>query len=76
MVDEEPYSSYRMGLERKEAQSGTFAARVVILPLEAKLFMFFTGRSSLPVFMYSKVQRSVFVCVCAQNGRTGKQKLH
>lgn len=33
-------------------------------------------RNSLPVFMYSKVQRNISVCVCAQNGRTSKQELH
>lgn len=60
----------------KEAERGGLAARVVILPLEGKLLMFITGRNSLPLLMYSKVQRNVFVCVCAQNGRTSKQKLH
>lgn len=65
-----------MGTGGKEAERGGFAARVVILPLEGKLFMFITGRNNLPVFMYSKVQRNIFICVCAQNERTSKQKLY
>lgn len=49
----------------KGGRKGCFAARVFILPLEGKLFMFIMGRSSLPVFMYSKVQINVFcMCVC------------
>lgn len=35
----------------KKAERGGFAARVILLPLEGKLFMFITGRNSLPVFM-------------------------
>lgn len=52
-----------MGVGGKEAERDGSAARVVILPLEGKLFLFVTGRNSLPVFMYSMVQRNVFVCV-------------
>lgn len=51
-------------MEGKEAESGGFAARVVILLLEGNMFVFITGKKTpknyLPVFMYSRAQRTFF----------------
>lgn len=47
-----------------EAEGGSFAARVVILPLEGKLLMFIRGRNSLPLCLCIIRSKEMFLYVC------------